>query len=114
MKMEQGGLDGTVLPSTSTNAGETNTDNVRYGKLVDRQIVEDSPFEIVTVLTEGSEKDTFLTIGTDQVTNLDTKERILEMIEEGNWTLFWNMAVRAALSVVRVEMDKHFDNNKND
>lgn len=90
----------TVLPTLQTNAGEMRVSKEPLGgdRLVEREPISESPFTLVTKLTEAG-ANCFIAIGSDQVTEMITRDEALERLEKGSWKLIWNMAVKAAMAV---------------
>lgn len=96
------------LSNIQESGSGTKENKANYGKLVSREAVENSPFTKVVVMTE-MDRNCFLTIGDEQVTDLSTEEEIEEMLKNGTWTLIWNLAIRAAKGYYEVERAKDYN-----
>lgn len=69
------------LLGLQTNAQEQ-VSNYKSGELVQREHVEGTPFQIITI-----EQGSFLAVGNKRVTDYTTKEECKRMIEEKGWDL---------------------------
>jgi len=83
--------------NTFTNATQQEN-NVSYGSMIDIEKIENTPFTIVK-LPEAGEKNTFIAIGNNRLTEMDTYINSRAMIIERDWQLMMQMVVFVAAKI---------------
>lgn len=93
--------------STEQNIYVIRTENKEeYGNLVERIDVDDTPFKIIKILTQGEEKDCFISIGDKRITEMITEDEAKEKIQKKDWQLMVSLIAVMTDALLREQEKK--------